>query len=311
MEIHYIDVGQADATLVKCGDEAMLIDGGNVEDSSLIYTYLKKEGVDNLNYLIATHAHEDHVGGLAGALNYADVETVYCPVTYFETEVFGDFKKYVQAQGKEIVVPEAGTEFTIGHARCEILALNMADDDPNNTSIVMKMTYGDTSFLFCGDAESPAEDMILRSGKNVSCTVLKVAHHGSDSSLSMEWLVAANPEYAVISVGKNNDHGHPDGITLSKLKLAGVETYRTDLQGTIICTSDGSEVRFETKKNTEIVTRGGDSEGNYVLNISSMKFHYPDCESVSKMSEKNKMEVDLSREELIEKDYNPCGNCKP
>lgn len=311
LEIHYIDVGQADATLVKCGGEAMLIDGGNVEDSSLMYTYLKNEGVDELKYMIATHAHEDHIGGLAGALNYAKAQTVYCPVTYFDTEAFGNFKKYVQAQGNKIIVPDAGAEFRIGHATCKILALNMLDDDPNNTSIVMKMVYGDTSFLFCGDAEKPVEDLILASGQNVKCTVLKVPHHGSSSSLSNEWLLATRPEYGVISVGENNDHDHPHDSTLRKLKLANVEVYRTDMQGHIVCVSDGKEVRFETGENIETVTRGEVPESGYVLNIRSMKFHYPNCASVEKISEKNRLDTELPREEIIEKGYEPCGNCRP
>lgn len=249
LEVHYIDVGQADATLIMTDGHNMLIDGGNTEDSSLIYTYLKEKNVTKLDYMICTHAHEDHVGGLAGALNYAEVETVYCPVKYYDTETFYDFAKYVKIQGKEIIVPEAGTEFDLGEAKCKILGVNTEDDDPNNTSIVLKVQYGATSFLFSGDAEQSVENAILDNGYNASCTVLKVPHHGSDTSLSYRWLREAMPEYAVISVGENNSYGHPHENVLSKLQDAGVTVYRTDEQGHVVCKSDGENVVFEMERN--------------------------------------------------------------
>ena len=323
LEVHFIDVGQADATLVMCGGENMLIDGGNVGDSSLIYSYLREHNVAHLDYMIATHAHEDHIGGLAGALNYADVGTVYSPVKTFDTETFGDFKKYVEAQGKRIEIPAAGTTFTLGAATCEILGVNTLDNDPNNTSIVMRIDYGETSFLLCGDAEKDVEEILLASGADVDCTVLKVPHHGSDSSLSDVWLFMASPEYAVISVGADNDYGHPNERVLTSLIGAGVEIYRTDQMGHIICTSDGKKVSFESEQPGSVSSGTyGNSEknksqnvyednGTYVLNLNSMKFHYPACSSVGKMSEKNKQIVDWSREELMEKGYAPCGSCNP
>lgn len=151
-EIHYIDVGQADAALVLCDSKSMLIDGGNVADSSLIYSYLKKHSVSHLDYMIATHAHEDHVGGLAGALNFATVDTVYCPVKSYDSESFRDFLKYLNKQETEITVPKAGDSFKLGSAAIQVLGVNSASDT-NNSSIVLRIVYGDTSFLFTGDAE--------------------------------------------------------------------------------------------------------------------------------------------------------------
>ena len=305
-EVHFIDVGQADATLILCDDEAMLIDGGNTKDSSLIYTYLKEHNVDVIDYMICTHAHEDHVGGLAGALNYAQVGTVYAPVTSFDSEAFGDFLKYVQRQNRTVTIPDVNTEFMFGTARCTIFGVNTIEgDDPNNTSIVLRVDYGETSFLFSGDNETIVEEIILKSGADINCTVIKVPHHGSDTSLSDGWLRSANPQYAVISVGENNSYGHPSESTLKKLENAGVQIYRTDLRGHIVCRSDGQTVIFETE------SAKNPGEYSYVLNTNTMKFHYPECSSVNQMKEKNKAYVVSSREELLQQGYAPCGNCHP
>lgn len=329
-EVHYLDVGQADATLIMCDGENMLIDGGNTEDSSLVYAYLKEHNVEYIDYMICTHAHEDHVGGLAGALNYVQVGEVYCPVTDYDSEAFSDFVKYLGQQDKEIIVPEAGMEFEVGSADCTILGVNVGEnDDPNNTSIVLRVEYGDTAFLFSGDAEQSVEKSILEAGYNIECTVMKVPHHGSDTSLSYQWLNEAVPEYGIISVGENNSYGHPCEDTLSKLRDAEVTVFRTDLQGHIICISDGKEVSFEVKKNEDIDTladagagsmntqavvdenSGAVTEGNYIINTNTGKFHYPSCHSVDDMKESNKQETQLTRDELVGQGYSPCGNCKP
>jgi len=316
-EVHFIDVGQADATLIKCDGKNMLIDGGNKEDSSLIYTYLKEQDVEVLDYVIATHAHEDHIGGLAGALNYAQAEVVYSPVTAFETEAFQDFVKYVEKQEKNITIPDPGTKFMLGSATCTILGVNTYDDDPNNTSIVLRVEYGETAFLFSGDAQDSVESAILDAGYDISCTVLKVPHHGSEMSLSYRWIREAMPQYGIISVGADNAYGHPNEDTLSRLRDAEVEVYRTDMQGDIICTSDGENVFFETEKNSTVVPGKTDLEtenegiGTYILNTNTHKFHYPNCRSVDDMKEKNKQEETASRDEIIAQGYDPCGNCNP
>ena len=169
-EVHFIDVGQADAALVICDDKYMLIDGGNAEDSSIIYTYLKNLEAKHLDYVVATHAHEDHVGGLAGALNYATAGTVYCPVTDHDTETFKDFKKYVEKVGIAITIPNVGDTFNLGSAKVEIVGVN-GGNDVNDTSIVLKVTYGETNFLFTGDAEREAEQTIINAGYDISSTV--------------------------------------------------------------------------------------------------------------------------------------------
>lgn len=342
--VHFIDVGQADAALVLCDGKSMLIDGGNAEDSSLIYSYLKNLELKNLDYMICTHAHEDHVGGLSGALNYATVGKVYAPVTEYDSETFKSFLKYVDKQDKTITVPKAGDSFKLGSADIKILGPVKASDEPNNTSIVLKITYGKTSFLFTGDAERDEELDILAKQYDLSSTVLKVGHHGGDTSTSYPFLREIMPEYAVISVGKDNTYGHPTDDTLSRLRDADVKVYRTDLQGDIICTSDGKKVSFSVEKNAdadtlaapapvvvntetkpaetsaavskaetvaEETTRAAAVAIDYILNTNTKKFHYPSCSSVKQMKDKNKGYFSGTREEVIAKGYDPCGRCHP
>jgi competence protein ComEC len=253
-KIHFIDVGQADAALVLCDGKAMLIDGGNSEDSNLIYSYLKKHGVSHLDYIVATHAHEDHVGGLSGALNYATVGTALCSVTNYDSEAFNDFVKYLGKQNVSITVPAAGDSFKLGSATVQILAPIKHSDDPNNMSIVLRIVYFDTSFLFTGDAEREEEQDILNAGYPLESTVLKVGHHGSDSSTTYPFLREIMPEYAVISVGNGNSYGHPTEDTLSRLRDADVKVFRTDMQGHIICTSSGKSVFFTVERNEDANT---------------------------------------------------------
>lgn len=252
-EIHHLDVGQADAALVMCDDKYLLIDGGNKEDSSLLYSFLKNKEITHLDYVVGTHGHEDHIGGIPGALNYATAGVVYCPVTDYDSDAFRDFKKYVEKAGSTITVPSAGDTFALGSAQIEIVGVN-GGSDTNNTSIVLRIVYGDTSFLFTGDAEREAEQVILDAGYEIESTVLKVGHHGSDTSTTYPFLREIMPTYAIISVGEGNSYGHPTDDTLSRLRDAGVKVYRTDLQGDIIVRSDGKNVTIEVEKNPDADT---------------------------------------------------------
>lgn len=326
-EVHYIDVGQADAALVLCDGHAMLIDGGNSADSSLIYAYLKQRNITFLDYIVCTHAHEDHVGGLAGALNYASVGTAFAPVAEYDTKAFQNFTKYLSNSGVSITIPNHGDTFDLGTAKCQIIGPVYPTDEPNSTSIVIKITFGETSFLFTGDAETEEERSIIDQGYDISCTVLKVGHHGSDTSTSYLWLRESSPDYAIISVGADNSYGHPTEATLSKLRDADVKTFRTDMQGHVVCISDGKSVSFSVERNPEANTligagNGGNhtteepddpssTEASYILNTNTKKFHYPNCSSVDQMSDKNKQEVTSSRDEIIDQGYSPCGRCNP
>jgi len=247
--VHYIDVGQADCALVACDGAYMLIDGGNAEDSDLVYSYLKSNSVEHLDYMVATHAHEDHIGGLSGATYAATVGTALSPVTEGSTKVFHNLVKSLAQQGVELTVPSPGDIFPLGSAQVEVLGPLKDYDETNDTSIVLRVDYGETSFLFTGDMESPAEADLVEAGVDLSATVLKVGHHGSSSSTSYRFLREVLPEYAVIPVGEGNSYGHPNEAVLSRLEDAEVTVYRTDLHGTIIAESDGKTVTFTTEKN--------------------------------------------------------------
>ena len=336
LEVHFIDVGQADAALLLCDGETMLIDGGNKGDSNLIYAYLKKLDISYLNYIVATHAHEDHVGGLAGALNYAEVGNVYCPVTVYESDAFSDFKKYVEKRNAQITVPSVGDCFELGNAVVEILGLN-AGSEVNDTSIMLKVTHGDISFLFTGDAEREAEQVVLNSGCDLSSTVLKVGHHGSADSTTYPFLREIMPAYVVISVGDDNSYGHPTQEVLSRLRDAEVKVFRTDLQGDIIAVSDGQNVVVNVEKNPDADTLAlqvvskpeptpeptleptveepespsVQTGKTYVLNTNTKKFHIPSCSSVKDIKPKNYLEYIGTADEVRDMGYVGCKRCNP
>ncbi|MBQ8003991.1 MAG: MBL fold metallo-hydrolase, partial [Oscillospiraceae bacterium] len=267
-----------------------------------------------LDYIVATHEHEDHVGGLAGALNLANVGTVYCPVTSADTTAFSNFTNALAKLGKKITVPTPGTTFKLGDATVTILAPLSMEHDTNNNSIVLRITYGETSFLFTGDMERDEEQDILNSGRDISSTVLKVGHHGSENGSTYPFLREVMPKYAVISVGAGNSYGHPTDAVLSRLRDSGAEILRTDLVGDIIFRSNGKTVTYTTSKSGNSATSAPQEEEkaeSYIINTNSKKFHYPTCGSVSQMSEKNKQSYTGSKSQLLAEGYSPCGTCKP
>lgn len=313
LTVHFIDVGQADCALLQCGGENMLIDGGNVEDAQLVVSYLRDQDVKNLTYVVGTHAHEDHIGGLAGVLANYKAAAVWCPVEEYTTDCFNDFASYAAKQGRELVLPQPGSVWQLGDAKITVLGPVKAYDDTNNTSIVLRVDYGETSFLFTGDAETQSENDILDAGYDVAVTVLKVGHHGSETSTGYRWLWSVMPKYGVISCGTGNDYGHPHEEPMSRLRDADVQLYRTDLQGHIVCTSDGKTVSFTTKKNaaltnpTEIDGSGQNAHGEgFIGNINSKKFHLPSCSSLP--AEKNRIPFE-TYEEAEKAGYTPCGSC--
>ncbi len=247
LEVHFIDVGQADAELIICDGEAMLIDGGNADDSNLMYSYLKNEGIDHLKYVICTHPHEDHIGGLPGALRFAKTDEAYSLVTSYSSNLFSKFKNALDKQGVELQTLIAGDKLSLGAADITVLGPVRDTDDPKY-SIVLRLVYGDTSFLFTGDAEADEEHDILLSGEEIASDVLKVGHHGSSSSTTRDFLDEVNPDIAVISCEINNPYGHPHKETLAALNKRGINVYRTDESGSIILISDGKNIYISTEK---------------------------------------------------------------
>ena len=313
LTVHYIDVGQADCILLQCGEENMLIDGGNVDDSDLVVSYLLDQGISKLDLVVNTHAHEDHVGGLPGVLAVFEAGEVWCPVTEYDSRCFEDFCYYVDQQDLTLYCPDPGDVYAFGDGEITVLGPMRDDYDTNDTSIVLRVTYGDTAFLFSGDAEREAETDILDAGFDISATVIKAGHHGSSTSNSYRWLREANAEYVVIPVGADNSYGHPHEEILSRFRDAGLTVYRTDLQGHIVCHSDGKDVTFTTKKQaavtnpTEIDGSGQFADTDYFIgNINSQKLHLPTCGGLP--AGKNQV-VFTSYEEAVAQGYSPCGSC--
>ncbi len=339
--IHFIDVGQADAALVICDGKSMLIDGGNVEDSDLIYTYLKKLNITHLDYIVATHAHEDHIGGLSAPLNNQTVGTVYAPRIQLGTRAYENFRKGVQKQNLTTIEPYPGDILSLGSSTITFLApiketYNNLDNTSlvNNTSIVLRIIYGDTSFLFMGDAEREAEADIIAADYTLESTVIKIGHHGGETSSSYVFLREVMPKYAIISCGKDNSYGHPTEDVLSRLRDADVKLFRTDMQGDIIATSDGKHVIFTTQKNQNIETNPTTQEttvtpetiktpetepeikeetakapsGNYIGNINTHKFHLPSC---SYLPDAENRIYFGTRQQAINAGYEACKRCNP
>lgn len=310
--VHFLDVGQADCALLECGGEYMIIDGGNVDDGQLVVSYLQQQGVEELAAVICSHAHEDHVGGLPSVLAVFPTKAVYAPTKTYSSRCFDDFVYYADQQRQEIILPKPGDTMTLGGAQITVLGPTQSYADPNDTSIVLKVVYGDISFLFTGDMEVAAEnDMLDYWGNRVdwNVDVLKVGHHGSNTSTGYRFLYDVDPEYGVISVGEGNSYGHPHAEPLSRFQDAGVALLRTDQLGTVMAVSDGKEITFtwgNQNAQPEAVEPGEPVAQTFIGNKNSRKFHAQDCSSLPK--EENRV-LFGSYQEATDAGFTPCSGC--
>ena len=275
LTVRFLDVGQGDSILLACGDETMLIDGGPIEEGQFLVSRLNRLDVTGLTYVVNTHPDEDHCGGLAAVLAKYPAEHVYSSVTEYTTKVFSNVVKYADEQGHPVEVPQTGDSWTLGSASVQIIGPVQTYSDPNNGSLVLRVDYGGTSFLFTGDMEQTAEADLMDSGANVRADVLKVGHHGSPTSSSEAFLEAVAPSIAVISVGEDNDYGHPSADVLARLEALGTTIYRTDTQGEIIITSDGQALTVTTDPTSREPAAGKDAP--FIGNRNSMIVHSANC----------------------------------
>ncbi len=252
LEVHYIDVGQGDCSLIVCDGEAMLIDAGENGHEDKVLNYLRVMNIEKLDYIIASHQHSDHIGGLPEVLDEIGTDNIIMPrLTKEQTptnSTYTAFLKSVQNSGAKVIASKVGAAYTLGSATFEILGpVTNEVEDINSMSVIVKLTYGENTFLFTGDAEKDEERSVIATGADLDCDVLKVGHHGSGTSSCTDWLDAVTPEICVIQVGADNDYGHPHENIVERLMKYADEIYRTDLCGDIVITSDGVNLNVTYK----------------------------------------------------------------
>jgi len=255
--VTFLDVGQADAALIQVPNGTnILIDAGNNEDGKFLTSYLKNKGIEKIHILIGTHPHEDHIGGMDNVIEEFAIGQVIMPKVTHTTKTFEDVLVAIEKKGLKIKEGKAGVKLELGEMAAglppiaaEIIAPQSRQyEDLNNYSVVLRLVYGSQAFLFTGDAEELSEKEMLAAQTDLQAQVLKVGHHGSNSSTTQEFLAKVKPEYAIISVGKDNDYGHPKEAVLKRLTKAGAAIYRTDELGTIKVITDGTVLKIENHK---------------------------------------------------------------
>lgn len=342
MKVHYIDVGQGSAVLVQSGVHFMLIDGGDSDASSKVVSYLKRQKVKRLDYVVVSHYDSDHLNGVVGALNVFKVKRVIAPAYTADSRVYESYCNIIAQKKIATTRPKVGKKYKLGKARFTILAPNSSGyADENNYSIALKLVNGKNRFVITGDAETESEYEMVENGQNLSCDVYMAGHHGSANSSSEKLLQAMKPKYTVISCGADNNYGHPAQSAMSRLKAIGTKIFRTDAQGTIIATSNGSRIKWNKSPSSLWSYReygsstligadgsgsqisGDDTSGSdntassapalsngqkYIGNVNSKKFHLPSCNGLP--YEKNRVYFD-SIDAAHQAGYSPCGLCRP
>ena len=242
LDIYYLNVGEADSTYIHYKDYDILIDAGNTVDGKNIVAYLKELGVEELDYVFTTHAHEDHMGGMQWIIYKFKVNNFYMPKHKAEWKSYDNLMNALREEKVELKEPNIDQEINIEDINIKVLWIGHSDDY-NENSIVLKLTYKDRKFLFMADATTDVENKLL--DKDIDSDVLKVGHHGSRDASSANFLYKVNPKYAIISVGKDNEYNHPHQVTLDKLNKLNCVIYRTDQDNTIHLTSDGEGISLD------------------------------------------------------------------
>ena len=349
LNVTVLDVGQGLSIFAECDGHTLLYDGGDRSTSSYVVSFLKKQGVKKLDYVIASHYDADHINGLVGALSAIGASHFFGPDYTCDTNIYDSLMNAARKNGLKNVHPKVGSTWNLGSAKMEVLGpIDSHYSNANDRSIVIKLSNGKTSMLTTGDATSTAEhDLVLRDDLALESDVLVAGHHGSKSSNSQEFLDTVHPEDIIISCGRDNKYGHPDKVVMERIKKSGANLYRTDTQGAVGFTLGENTVTFSLKpskdykagqkpeeKKTEKKAAPKPAEPQapaapeapaapaapaepepvsqtWILNTHTRKIHYPDCRAVARMAAKNKAESSESVAALEAQGYEPCKICHP
>ena len=327
LNLHYLDVGQGNAVLAESQGHYMLIDGGARKASSFVVSYLEKQGVKELDYLLISHFDEDHLAGAIGALHKFPVKQLITPDYETDSSIYQSYAEVVQEKQYQAIHPKVGDEFAFGTATFRVISpVAYGHEDENQDSVGIILQNGENEFFIGGDIGLESEKEILNTGTDIQADVMLMNHHGSH--VSDEFLHAVNPDYAVISCGAGNSYGHPRQDTAKLLEEEQIPLFRTDKQGTIDISSNGQDITFAQEPCNDYTpgSRGGNSKQeeaagsmenagpedcDYVLNAHTKKIHLPDCSSVKTMDEDNKEYYKGNKQALLDNGYTECGNCKP
>ena len=348
LQVHFIDVGQGDATLLTCGGHAMLIDAGDNNKGTTVQLYLAKQGVDHLDYLVLTHSDADHIGGADVVISKFNIDNIFFSNYEQDTKAYRELMDTLQARGRTYTTPAAGETYALGDASFTILGPLKSYGDANNSSISLMVEHGEKRFLFTGDCEETAEADLTASGRSLSADVYQAGHHGSRSSSSQKLMDAVSPAYAVISCGEDNSYGHPHAEVLNRFRSMGIKVFRTDEQGSVVAVSDGASVTWncapsetwqagepkgssassagqnnssgqggsaaagaDTGSQSTNTAPAGDAggSGRYIGNVNNGKLHLSSCGHLP--NPENRAYFD-TREAAVAAGYDdPCKFCKP
>ncbi len=333
LSVHFLDVGQGDSILLQFNNKNVLIDAGTQDMGPRVESYLRDHGVSSLDLLVATHPHEDHIGGLITILNDIPIKQILDSGQVHTTQTYENFLTLVDQKNIPFAVAERGQTIDLDPAiKIEVLSppATLFAGDLNQNSVVLRVTYNKVSFLLAGDAGFEAEDSIMAAGYDLKSDILKVGHHGSSSASSPAFLSRVTPTSSIIEVGENNVYGHPTSKTLSALQNTGTKVYRTDLDGNIVITTDGQSYTVTTGKQSwsttgtapkatasavawpvsPVAAASIDSQDAFVGSVKSNKYHYPSCQWAKKISPQNEIWFTGSADAQAH-GYVPCGVCHP
>lgn len=310
--IYFFDVGQADCTLIESGEDVILIDTGDIETKEIVLSYLDSLNISEIDYLILTHPHADHIGAAPEIITNYEIGEILMPAKITTTNIFERTLDSIANKEYQITVPEQGSTYQFENGSFTVLTDQNIDwgDDLNYSSLILKLSIGNSDFIFSGDADQEVEESVINAGYDLNAEVLKVGHHASYTASSDLFLQNINPEYAVISCGADNSYGHPHKEVIDKLNSRNIQYFRTDLSGTIVMTTDGNNIIVNAEPIVDFTDNSNDNDAiTYILNTNSQKIHLESCQYAESISDKNRSTHTGNYDELLENGYTLCGSC--